>query len=84
MANQTDSIMCMINGVSIDVHIIEVDLYSGDQKKAFTFRIAGGITMEGVKTSKIRSVGPEGVHYHRVITLEGCSLTEVLLYLLWH
>jgi hypothetical protein len=46
---------------SIIVHILEGDLYSRDQKKAFTIQNHEGITNEGAKTSKNRSVGPEGV-----------------------
>ncbi len=49
------------------------------QKNSVHIQNRGVITMEGVKTSKIRSVGPEGVQYNRVITLEGCSVSEVLL-----
>ncbi len=38
-------------------------------------------TKEGVKTSKNRSGGPESVQYNRLFIKEGCSLTEVLLYM---
>ena len=39
----------------------------------------GGFILEGVKTSKNRSVGPRIVQYNRFFILEGCSLTEVSL-----
>lgn len=48
--------------------------------KVFTIQNQGVITMKGVKSSKNRSVGLESVHNDRVITMEGCSLREVLLY----
>ena len=49
-------------------------------KKRVHIQNRGVITLEGVKTSKNRSVGPRTVQYDRVIILEGCSLTGVSLY----
>jgi hypothetical protein len=40
-----------------------------------------GDHLGGAKTSKIHSGGPEGVQYNRLITLEGCSVIGVLLYI---
>ncbi len=80
MTNQIHDAISMIDDASAVVHIIEGDLYSRDQKKAFTIQNHEGITNKGVKTSKIRSVGPAGVQYNRLITNERCSLIEVLLY----
>jgi hypothetical protein len=53
----------------------------GTQKKSVHIENRGVFIYEGVKTSKIHSVGPEGVQYKKVITLEGCSLLGVLLYM---
>jgi hypothetical protein len=85
MTNQIHDVIYVIDGASVGVHIIEDDLYSRDQKKAFTIQNHEGINKEGVEASKIHSVGPAGVQYNRLITNERCSLIEVLLYsvLLW-
>jgi hypothetical protein len=80
MTNRIDDVMSTIDSVSVDVHIIEGNSYRRGHKKVFTIQNHEGITKEGFKTSKIRSVGPESVQYHRLITYEGCSVREVLLY----
>ena len=41
-----------IDGASVDVHIIEGNLYSRDQKTAFTFIIARGSLRRGSKPAK--------------------------------
>ena len=41
-----------IDGASIDVHIIEGNLYSRDQKKAFTIRVARISLTRGSKPAK--------------------------------
>ena len=60
MTYQTDGIACMIISVSVYVHIVEVDFYSGDQKTAFTFRIVGFSLKRGSKPAKIAR-GDRGV-----------------------
>jgi len=46
MTNQIHDVISMIDGASVVVHIIEGDLYSRDQKKAFTIQNHEGITNE--------------------------------------
>jgi hypothetical protein len=53
MANQIDGVMSTIDGTSVDVHIIEGDLYRWDQQKVFTFRIARISLRRGSKPAKI-------------------------------
>jgi len=51
----------------IFVHFIQVDLYSGDKKKAFTVRITRGSYTRGSNTAKI------GRWDHRVFSIIGWS-----------
>ena len=62
----------------VSVHITEVILHSRERKKVFSFQnheviISGG----GVKSSKIRSVEPEGVQYNRLITNRGFTVSKL-------
>ena len=50
-------------------------------EKSVHIQNRGGFILEGVISSKNRSVGPETVQYNRLIILERCSLTGVSLYL---
>jgi hypothetical protein len=64
----------------IFVHNNENEIHGWNQKKSVHILNDGVIIQERSKTSKIRSGGSKGVRYIRLITQEGCSLVEVLLY----
>jgi len=64
---------------SIDVHIDEVNTYSRDHKKAFTFLNQGVFIQEGFKTSKIRSGVLKGVQLDRLFIKEGVQLDRLFI-----
>ena len=53
MTNQTDGVACMTISVSVYFDVIEIDSYSGDQKKAFAFRIVRIPLRRRSKSAKI-------------------------------